>query len=206
MFDEIELFLNSIKSVISCKIITDSSNEICELHILSDNSRNSKQIARDIRTALISKFNINVDYKVISIAQIDKNISFNSNFRLLYEGYTSETTFDRIKVTTKLGWDNKEFFGEAEDIKSEKRTLAVAAKSTLNAIKSATGFDLFVVEDIQVAKISGEKVMIIAVSQVNNGKEELLIGASMIEDNNIDAVIKATLNAINRKICLLIND
>ena len=205
-FEEIEYFLNSIKSVISSKVISDSNNEVCEIHVLSDNSRHSKQIARDIRTALLSKFNVDVDYKIISVAQIDKNISYNSDFRLLYEGYTNETTSDRIKIKTKLSWDDKEFFGEAEGIKSEKQSLVVAAKSTLEAIKLAINFDCFIVEDIQYAKITGEDALLVAITQVNNSKEEILLGASIIENNKIDAAIKATLNAINRKICLLIKE
>ena len=99
-FEEIEYFLNGIKSVISSKVITDPNNEICEIHVLADNSRHSKQIARDIRTALLSKLNMDIDYKIISVAQIDRNISFCSDFRLLYEGYTNETTSDRIKIKT----------------------------------------------------------------------------------------------------------
>ena len=75
-FEEMEFFLNNIKSVISSKVIMDSNNEISEIHVLSDSSRQSKQIARDIRTALLSKFNTDVDYKIISVAQIDKDISF----------------------------------------------------------------------------------------------------------------------------------
>ena len=205
-FGEIEYFLNSIKSVISSKVISDSNNEVCEIHVLSDNSRHSKQIARDIRTSLLSKFNVDVDYKIISVAQIDKNLSYNSDFRLLYEGYTNETTSDRIKIKTKLSWDDKEFFGEAEGIKSEKQSLVVAAKSTLEAIKLAINFDCFIVEDIQYAKITGEDALLVAITQVNNGKEDILVGASIIENNKIDAAIKATLNAINRKICLLIKE
>ncbi len=205
-FEEMEYFLNSIKSVISSKVIINSNNEICEIHVLSDNSRHSKQIARDIRTALLSKFNADVDYKIISVAQIDRNISFNSDFRLLYEGYTNETTSDRIKIKTKLSWDNKEFFGEVEGIKSDKQSLVVAARSTLDAIKQAIDYDCFIVEDIQYARITGEDALIVAITQVNNGKEEILVGASIVENNKIDAAIKATLNAINRKICLLIKE
>lgn len=206
-FREIEEFLNNIKSVISSKVISDSNNDICEIHVLSDNSRHSKQISRDIRTALLSKFNTDVDYKIISVAQIDKNISsFNSDFRLLYEGYTNETTSDRIKIKTKLSWDDKEFFGESEGIKSEKQSLVVAAKSTLDAIKQAINFDCFIVEDIQYAKITGQDSILVAITQINRGKEDILVGASIIDNNRIDAAIKATLNAINRKICLLIKE
>ena len=205
-FEEMELFLNDIKSVLSSKVIVDSNNEISEIHVLSDNSRHSKQIARDIRTALLSKFNVDIDYKIISVAQIDKNLSFNADYRLLYEGYIIETTSDKIKIKTKLTWDGKEFIGEAEGIKSEKQSLVVAAKSTLDAIGQAVNYDCFIIEDIQYAKIAGEKALIIAVNQINNGKENISVGASIIENNQIDAVIKATLNAINRKICLLIKE
>lgn len=205
-FEEVEYFLTNIKSVISSKVIVDSNNEICEIHVLSDNSRHSKQIARDIRTALLSKFNIDVDYKIISVAQIDKNLSFNSDFRLLYEGYTNETTSDRISIKTKFTWEGKEFFGEAEGVKSEKQSLLVAARSVLDAIRQAVDIDCFIVEDIQYSRIIGEEIVIIAVNEICNGKENILIGASIIESNKIDAVIKATLNAINRKICLLIKD
>lgn len=203
-FKELEEFLNNIKSVISSKVISDSNNEICEIHILSDNSRHSKQISRDIRTALLSKFNLDIDYKIISVAQIDKNISFNSAFRLLYDGYSNETSSDRIKIKTRLSWDEKEFTGEAEGIKSEKQSLIVAAKSTLDAIRQAINLDCFIVEDIQYARLTGQDAILIAITQINNGKEDILVGASIIDNNKIDATIKATLNAINRKICLLI--
>ncbi len=205
-FEEMEHFLNNIKSVLSSKVIIDSNNEIREIHVLADNSRHSKQIARDIRTALLSKFNEDVDYKIISVAQIDKNMSFNSDFRLLYEGYINETTPEKIKIKTKLTWDGKEFIGEAEGFKSDKQSLIVAARSTLDAIRQAIEFDCFILEDIQYTKIAGEKALIVAINQINNGKENISVGASIIEDNQIDSAIKATLNAINRKICLLIKD
>lgn len=205
-FEEIEYFLNSVKSVISSKIILDANNDICEIHALSDNSRHSKQIARDIRTTLLSKFNVDVDYKIISVAQIDKNMSFNSDFRFIYEGYTIETTSDRVKIKTKFSWNNKEYFGESEDIRSEKQSLVVAAKSTLDAIRQAVDLDCFIVEDIQHAKVTGEDAIIVAVTQINYGSESTLIGASIVKSNKIDAAIKATLNAVNRKICLLIKE
>ncbi len=205
-FEEIEYFLANIKSVLSCKIITDSNNNITEIHVLSDSSRHSKQIVRDIRTALLSHFDVDVDYKIISVAQVNKNISINSDFRLLYEGYTNETNSDRIKIGTKLSWDEKQYIGEAEGIKSEKNTLMVAANSTLNAIKKAIDLDCFLVDDIQAARVSGKDVMLSAITYIDHGRENILIGTSIINSNKIDSTIKATLNAINRKICLFIKE
>lgn len=102
--------------------------------------------------------------------------------------------------------EDKELTGQAEDIKSDKRTLAVAANSTLNAIRSLIESDCFVVEDIQTAVINGEDAILVAITYIENGKEEILVGSSLVENNKIDGAIKATLNAINRKICLLIKE
>lgn len=205
-FEEIEYFLANIKSVLSSKIITDSNNNITEIHILSDSSRHSKQIVRDIRTALLSHFDIDVDYKIISVAQVNKNISINSDFRLLYEGYTNEISSEKIKISTKLTWDEKEYIGEAEGVKSEKNTLMVAANSTLNAIKKATDLNCFLIDDIQSAHVSGKDVMLTAITHIDHGRENILIGTSIVTSNKIDSTIKATLNAINRKVCLFIKE
>lgn len=205
-FEEVEYFLANIKSVLSCKIITDSNNNITEIHVISDSSRHSKQIVRDIRTAMLSHFNLDVDYKIISVAQINKNISVTSDFRLLYEGYTNETNSERIKIQAKLSWDEKEFIGEAEGIKSDKNTLMVAAHSTLNAIKKAIELDCLIVDDIQSAKVAGKEVMLAAITYIDHGRETVLIGSAIINNNKIDSAIKATLNAINRKICLFIKE
>lgn len=205
-FKEVESFLNNIKSVMSCKIITDKNDNISEIHILSDSSRHTKQIARDVRSALLSNFNLSVDYKIISVAQIIKNLSLNTNFRLVYDGYTNETTSDRIKLCIKLSWDEKEYTGEAEGIKSEKNILKVAALATLDAIKNAIGLDCFIVEDIQNYKIAGQEVMITGITYIDRGEENLLTGTSIVVNNKIDSTIKATLNAINRRVCLFFKE
>lgn len=205
-FKEVESFLNNIKSVMSSKIITDQNNEISEIHILSDSSRHTKQIARDVRSALLSNFNISVDYKIISVAQIIKNLSLNTNFRLVYDGYTNETTSDRTKLCVKLSWDEKEYTGEAEGIKSEKNILKIAAAATLDAIKNAIGLDCFIVEDIQNYKIAGQEVMLTAITSIDRGDESLLTGTSIVVNNKIDSTIKATLNSINRRVCLFFKE
>lgn len=205
-FKEVESFLTKIKSVISCKIIADQDGNIIEVHILADNSRHSKQIARDIRSTLIAQFNLLVDYKVISVAQIAQNLAISNSYRLIYDGYTNETTNDYIKICAKLSCDGNEYTGVAEGIKSEKNVLKLAATATIDAVKNAIGLDCFLVEDIQTSKIAGQDIIITAITHIKQGEECILTGSSLIVNNKIDSVIKSTLNAINRKVCLFINE
>jgi len=205
-FKEVESFLTNIKSVMSSKIITDQNNNITEIHVLSDSSRHTKQIARDIRSALLSNFDLSVDYKIISVAQLIKNLTINTDFRLVYDGYLNETTADRIKINVKLSWDDKEYTGEAEGIKSEKNILKVAASAALDAVKNSIGLDSFIVEDIQTSKIAGQEVMVVAITHIDRGEENILIGTSIVVNNKIDSTIKSTLNAINRRVCLFFKE
>lgn len=84
--------------------------------------------------------------------------------------------------------------------------MLTAARSVLDAIRQAFDIDCFIVEDMQFSRIIGEEAVLVAVNEILNGKENILIGASIVENNKIDGVIKATLNAINRKICLLVKE
>lgn len=205
-FKEVESFLTNIKSVMSCKIIADANNTINEIHVLSDNSRHTKQIARDIRSTLLSNFDISVDYKIISVAQIIQNLSVNTDFRLIYDGYTNETTSDYIKIYVKLSWDDKEYTGIANGIKSEKNILKIAAAATLDAVKNSIGLDCFIVEDIHVSKVAGQDVMLIAITHIDRGEENVLIGSSIVNNNKIDSTIKSILNAVNRRVCLFFKE
>lgn len=205
-FREIESFLTNIKSVMSCKIIADQNDIINEIHVLSDNSRHSKQVARDIRSALLSNYDISVDYKIISVAQIVKNLTINTDFRLIYDGYTSETDSGRVKSCVRLSWDEKQYTGEAEGIKSEKNILKIAAAATLDAVKNAIGLDCFIVEDIQCSRIAGQEVMVTAIAHIDNGSENILTGTSTVVNNRIDSTVRATLNAINRRVCLFFKE
>ncbi len=66
----VEEFLDKIIGVMCSRLVVNESNKITEIHILSDNQRSVKQIIRDVESLLIAKYNIKVDHKIISIAQI----------------------------------------------------------------------------------------------------------------------------------------
>lgn len=204
--NDLELFLKKIRSVISVKIVYDDDTEqIEELHVLADSTRNTKQIARDIRSVLIANFAIDIDYKVISIAQIDQGIKLNPNFRLLYNGYTNENSTDYIKITVTLSWGDVEYVGTSVGKNTEKNRLKVACNATLDAVKSAIGMDCFMLEDIQIGRMSDYEIMFVGVSLIEENREALLIGSATVKTNKIEGTIKATLDALNRKLSLFFN-
>lgn len=61
--------IDKLAGIIKSHIVINDE-EITEIHVLSDTSRSPKQLARDIQSALMVRFGVNVDHKLISIAQI----------------------------------------------------------------------------------------------------------------------------------------
>ncbi len=72
---DIEKSLKDLSGILFAKIVLSEDGDIKEIHIITKDSSNPKGITRDIESFLLAKYNIQVDYRKISIAQVrDKEI------------------------------------------------------------------------------------------------------------------------------------
>lgn len=65
----IEKLLTELEGVGSLKIVPDGHGGIDEVHVLSSSSLSAKQIVRNIESALLAEFGLQIDHRKISIAQ-----------------------------------------------------------------------------------------------------------------------------------------
>lgn len=65
----IEKLLIQLEGVGSLKIVPDGHGGIDEVHVLSSSSLSPKQIVRNIESALLAEFGLQIDHRKISIAQ-----------------------------------------------------------------------------------------------------------------------------------------
>lgn len=199
--EEYESFLNKIPGVISSKIVLDQEGNIVELHILANIERNPKQIARDVQSALMAKYGIPIDHKVISIAQTQDSKLCRINPRLVIKSVSISIEDSRVEARVVLTKDDKTFEGIARGLNFTQGRFRALAEATLNAIQQFLGGEcLFSVTDIQKTTMSGKAVCIVAISQVSEHEENFLIGSSPIEYDENKAVVKAVLDALNRKL------
>ena len=197
---DVEKFLTELKSVSSCRIICDDKKTIQEIHVLANNGRSSKQISRDIQSTLLSKFDIDVDYKKISIAQIDEELKFEKDYRIKLKSINYETTGKNIKIQVDLVFDNKSYYGEFEGVKTERNSLKIGAQALINAIEDITKkYNSFLLESIEVKSFAGREIVLVAVSVIEENREDILCGSAFVNFSKVDATIKACLSAVNRR-------
>lgn len=68
--NEAERLLASLAGVVSAHVVTDSIGRIVEIHILSAAEVHPKQVVRNVESALSAGLGIEIDRRIVSVAQI----------------------------------------------------------------------------------------------------------------------------------------
>ena len=195
----IENNLEKLDSVISCKIILGENDIVDEIHIVSNGKINPKQLSRNIQSILIATHNLNIDYKKISIAQItDKTLGKVEN-RLKIKGlsFNNEGSKASVKVALKNSADTYET--SLMGINSVRNIERMLVDATLKNIEEALGFeDTFILEDVRTIPVSSEKAVVVVVMCMVEDMEQKLCGSCLVKTDYKEAIVKATLDAVNR--------
>lgn len=197
----IENNLEMIDSVISCKIITNEDDQIHEIHIVSNDTRGAKQVARDIQSVLVASYNIPIDYKKISIAQISDKSLKKARHRLKLEGVSSDILGAKAAIRVSIRNLNNVYENTISGVNTIRNIERMLVDVTLKTIEEACNYDcnyIFAFEDIRTILISNNEIILVVIMGIINGIEQRLCGSCLINNNYEVAVVKATLDAINR--------
>ncbi|PKM95118.1 MAG: hypothetical protein CVU84_07290 [Firmicutes bacterium HGW-Firmicutes-1] len=201
---DMERIMNGIEGINATKIIYNDYNEIEEIHIIADQNRGAKQISRDIQSLLIAKFDIKVDHKKISVAQISSEEKGEKSHRFSIGaiGYCQVDNLVEIKVILKK--DGKEFESTVKGANSRNNIYRLFVQATIECVHNSLGInDIFIVEDIVKVIVAKQEVVNIAISFISRDREELLVGCAILKKDDYEAIAKATLDAVNRKVVQL---
>ena len=192
------------------------TGRIDELHVLVNAKRAPKQIARDIESALRAHLDVLLDYKKISIAQVQGRAALGGaaagagRVRLRFSDVSLAVHGSRAAATVHLKRDDALSIpawqtGHASGY-NQLRLIATAA---IRAVEDSHEQDgTMVVEDLQTeVPLAGRKAVIVLVSALAPPKgEELLTGSALVRQDMWKAVVHATLDAVNRRVSLAFGD
>lgn len=197
----IEDNLEKVDSVISCRIILGELEDINEVHIVSNGSRSPKQISRDIQSILIATYNIHIDYKKISIAEIPDPTVGKVKNRLKIERVAHENNGTRSLIKVAIENEGKLYENSKMGVNVIRNIERMLVNSTLANIEAALGYeDVFILEDIRTINVSSDKVVVVVIMGFLDGNEHRLCGSCLVRNDYKEAVVKATLDAVNRYI------
>ena len=207
---DLEQAIKQIKSVIAARINVNNQGEIEEVHILSQSGRAPKQIVRDVESILIAQYDVQIDHKKISVAQVDDEeevpIATIVSKRPKLVGLTHSTVNGMAEVKVELLAGDK-LEGVAQGPSSSNNKLRLFAEATLKALNPLTSDTLlFVTDDVGVTQLAKQQIALVSITLITPTGEQTLTGCALVRNDDREAVVKATLDAVNRKLKFLRND
>lgn len=205
-----EQAIKQIKSVIAARIKVNYHGEIEEVHILAGSGRAPKQIVRDIESILVAQFDLQIDHKKISVAQVeddeDGTIAGVDSTRPKLVGVTLRTVNGMAEVKVELLTGDKIIEGIAQGPSSAHNKLRLFAEATLKALSPLTSDRFLFVEDVGISQLAKQQIALVSITLITSAGEQSLTGSALVRNDDREAVVKATLDAVNRKLRFLRND
>lgn len=212
--DDIEATLCEIAEIKAARVVADADGRILEIHILALPTKAPKQLVRDIESALMARFGIPVDHRKISIAQIGREDRIaesssgetprSSAVRPRILAVNASVTGVQASASVSLEIAGTTYLGQAAGPASQSSRQRQVAIATLDAVSQYTGASAtFALEDVSVVQLGREKVAVACISLVSPFGEQSFSGSAVLRQTEGDSIVRATLDAINRRIGLL---
>lgn len=186
--------------------------EMVEIHILASNARGAKQIARDVQSAIFAVYGVEVDHRIISIAQLPQRPSISEDeaagaaaqpARLLFSGIESQRRDGAYRVGVFLTCKGESYSGEARCNDGSLRRSRAIAQATINAVHAFLGRSAFELLEVKRAEFGGETVVVSIVEQPGMEDSRVLVGAVVQGEDMTESIVRSTLDAVNRRLGVL---
>ena len=210
--EDIEKSLKDLNDILFAKIVLSEDGDIKEIHIITKDSSNPKRITRDIESFLLAKYNIQVDYRKISIAQVrDKEIrdeqikeeELESSLRIKFSDIKAEAIGNQFEVCVKLENNGKIYEGKVSGKNWDENREYLVAKAALEAISFyLEGSVFFQVDAIKKIELDSKEIVVVSINLIDSKRKENLVGSTVMKDDLNKAVVKAILKATNRRVLI----
>jgi len=210
LISEIEEALAQVSEIRAARVVTSSDGLIDEIHVLAFPSKAPKQLVRDIESTLMAAFGIAVDHKKISIAQLGQESvpvtaeSAKAKARAQIKNINVEVAGVYVNISVALELEGEVFTGRATGPASRTGRERLVAEATLDAIAQyLQGAFTFALEDVEIIRLGRESIACACVVLVTSLGEQAFAGSALVRQNDKDSIVRATLDAINRRLGFL---
>ena len=205
---EIELALSQVADIKAARVVVSPEGTIEEIHVLALPTKSPKQLVRDIESTIMAAFGIPIDHRMVSIAQLGHDMLpepvSRDRPRARIKSINAEVSGVHASITVALELETDTYVGVAAGPASETARKRLVAQATLNAVEEyLRGTMSFALEDVEIVKLGRESVAVACLTLVTSFGEQALSGAALVRQNDKDSIVKATLDAINRRIGFL---
>ena len=204
---EIEEALSQVAEIRAARVVSSDDGVILEIHVLATPQKSPKQIVRDVESTIMARFGIAIDHRTVSIAQLGRDAAPRDprdKGRARIKSVSAEVIGVRASAKVSLELDGEVYEGVAEGAASTTGRRRLVAQAALEAVAQyVTGDFGFALEDVTIVDLGREKVAVSCVILVTPLGEQPLTGSAFARQAENESIVRATLDAINRRMNFL---
>lgn len=196
----------SLRNILSARVVVSEGSAIEEIHVLADTGRPAKRIVRDVETALAAKFGLAFDHRKVSVAQLDMEPEVvDGSDRLVLTALKVELLADTCVVHVDLMCGPELLSGSSQGPRDARRTDRLAAEATVAAVAELCheGVTLSL-HHLETVTVGARRVCLASLLFLSRGHQERLLGSALVGSDPHESAVKATLDAVNRRLPLMV--
>ena len=217
-----EATIRRLREVEGVSVIADGQ-DIREIHVLTSSPRPPKNLVRDIQTVLKAGLGLTIDHRVVSIARaqaagepvaaaepaaapaapqplaIDDDVPSTTADRIRFESVNLFVSGPRTQAQVELRWRGMPRMGNSSGWGSRDDAHRLVAQATAGAVQEflfePVALNVLGAEIVAVGRV---RVALVSMALLAHRQEKVLTGSCAIEHDTEQAVVLATLDALNR--------
>ena len=190
-----------LEGVQAAQVVFAENGMPCEIHVLAGPEKSSKSLVRDIQSALTAQFGVQVDHRIISVAQLSEGLTPRGDFRLAHTGLEIKSAGGRVSASVTLARGCDTYTGHGESANTPFARRRCVSEAALAAVNRAAGETCFELASVDAVTLAGQGIVVTQVYSLRDGQR--LLGSAFLNEDPDNAAVHSVLSAVNRRLSVL---
>ena len=205
LLPDLEDALRQIPGIKAASVVTSPDAVPTEVHVLATTGKAAKQIVRDIQSLAMARYGLDIDHRIVSVVQFDEpediqGVGEVSPPRPVVSSITVRTTGDVAETTISVTLGGNTFEGMATGSASVSARPRLVAQATLDALRELLGTPVEL-DHAAVVQVGGRAVAVCVLTlSVPRQGDQVMTGSAMVRSDEVDALARCVLDALNRRL------
>jgi hypothetical protein len=205
--------IRGLPDVEDARILVEGG-EVREIHVISGSRKPAKLIVKDVVGLIWTRYNRRIDHRVVGVVRVraqeatprdepaaieEPPPTLEDQSRIRFGSVNLYMDGARAQAQVELRWKGVLRMGSASGWCSREGAHRLVASATLAALQEFLDDDVALgVEGVDVVRMSGHEVAVVGLALLTHRQEKILTGCCTVGRDLPQAVVLATLSALNR--------
>jgi hypothetical protein len=223
LLPELEESLRQVPGIRAVSVVTGPDAVPTEIHIVASRGKGAKQVVRDVQSLAMASYDIDIDHRIVSVVQFDDDIDVVSGElstvirlpetsnqlaaaqadivpRPVIAAITTRTAGAEADASVVVKTGDTSYDGRSIGPSTMSHRHTLIARATLDALSELLGLPAEV-EFVTVSTMGTRRMAACVIQVAVPGIGELVLtGSALVRSDEADAVARAVLDALNRRL------